>query len=121
MTVTGVATEAILPAHFTGSSLIGYTLYDYMNNETRQQLAAVVRDIQTREVITFLYRDHPHGASFAALQEMLFLYDAFDESRLTQLVDQKLLAFDGKRYKVAADARQVLDRDPTILMDEFLR
>lgn len=92
-----------------------------MNNETRQQLTAAARDIQTREVITFLYRDHPQGASFEALKEMLFLHEAFEESRLSGLVDGKILAFDGKRYKVAANARQVLDRDPTILMEEFLR
>jgi len=92
-----------------------------MNNEMRQQLTAVVRDIQTREVITFLYRDHPQGASFEALKEMLFLHDAFEESHLSGLVDGKILAFDGKRYKVAANARQVLDRDSTILMEEFLR
>jgi len=52
---------------------------------------------------------------------MLFLHEAFEESRLQQLVQQKLLGFDGKRYLIAADARQVLDRDPVILMDEFLR
>jgi len=92
-----------------------------MNNEIRQHLTAAVRDIQTREVITFLYRDHPPGASFEALKEMLFLHEAFEESRLVGLVEEKILAFDGKRYKIAADARQVLDRDSTILMEEFLR
>ena len=92
-----------------------------MNMAVRQRLADVTQDIQTREVLTFLYRDHPQGASFEALKEMLFLHDAFEESRLQQLVAEKLLAFDGRRYTIGADARQVLDRDPTILMDEFLR
>ena len=55
-----------------------------MNGAIRQRLVEVTKDIQTREIITFL-------------------------------------AFDGKRYTIAADARQVLDRDPIILMDEFLR
>jgi hypothetical protein len=52
---------------------------------------------------------------------MLFLHEAFEEARLRRLVEEKVLAFDGRRYKVAADAQQVLDRDPTILMDELLR
>ncbi|MBI3009391.1 MAG: hypothetical protein HYY57_00145, partial [Candidatus Omnitrophica bacterium] len=49
------------------------------------------------------------------------LHEAFDEARLQQLVERRILNFDTKRYKVSADARQVLDRDPTILLDEFLR
>ena len=92
-----------------------------MNPLIRQRLVEVTKNIQTREILTFLYRDHPQGASFEALQEMLFLHENFEETRLKTLVEDKLLVFDGKRYKVAADARQVLDRDPTILMDEFLR
>ena len=92
-----------------------------MNNAVRQRLVEMAQDIQTREVLTFLYRDHPQGASFEGLKEMLFLHEAFDESRLQALVAEKVLAFDGKRYKVTADARQVLDRDSVILMDEFLR
>ncbi len=74
-----------------------------------------------REILTFLYRDHPQGASFEGLKEMLFIHDNFEESRLTQLVEEKVLIFDGNRYKIAAEARQVLDRDSVILMDEFLR
>ena len=92
-----------------------------MNGAMRQRLVDASTDIQTREVITFLYRDHPHGASFEALKETLFLQEAFEEARLGRLVEEKILACDGKRYTIAADARQVLDRDPTILMDEFLR
>ena len=92
-----------------------------MNAALRQRLADVAKDVQTREVLTFLYRDHPQGASFEGLKEMLFLHENFEESRLTQLVEDKVMTFDGKCYKIAADARQVLDRDPTILMDEFLR
>jgi hypothetical protein len=92
-----------------------------MDTIMRQRLQAAAQDIQTREIMTFLYRDHPQGASFEGLKEMLFLHDAFEESRLTRLVEEKILVFDGKRYKVSADARQVLDRDATILMDEFLR
>ena len=92
-----------------------------MNALMRQRLVDVTKDIQTREILTFIYRDHPQGAAFEGLKEMLFLHDHFAESRLTQLVEEKILAFDGKRYKIAADARQVLDRDPTILMDKFLR
>ena len=87
----------------------------------RQRLLAEANDVQTREVMTFLYRDHPQGASFEGLKEMLFLHEAFEEAALRQMVEQNILAFDGKRYKIAADARLVLDRDPTILMDEFLR
>ena len=52
---------------------------------------------------------------------MLFLHDKFEEARLKNLVEEKILVFDGARYKIGADARQVLDRDPVILMDEFLR
>lgn len=74
-----------------------------------------------REILTFLYRDHPQGASFEGLKEMLFLHEAFEEAGLTRLVEERVLVFDGTRYKVSAEARQVLDRDPTILLDEFLR
>lgn len=92
-----------------------------MNAELRQRLVEAAKAPQRREIITFLYRDHPHGASFEGLKEMLFLHDAFEESQLGQLVEQRILAFDGQRYQVSADARQVLDRDTTILMDAFLR
>ena len=92
-----------------------------MNGAIRQRLVEAANDIQTREILTFLYRDHPQGASFEGLKEMLFLHEAFEEARLQRLVEERVLAFDGKRYKIAADARQVLDRDPVILMDEFLR
>ena len=92
-----------------------------MNALMRQRLVDAAQDVQMREILTFLYRDHPQGASFEGLKEMLFLHEAFEEERLQRLVGDKALAFDGKRYKIAADARQVLDRDPTILMDEFLR
>lgn len=92
-----------------------------MNAAIRQQLVETTQDILLREVLTVLYRDHPHGASFDELRQLLFLHDGFEEARLQRLAAEKLLAFDGKRYKLAADARQVLDRDPTILMDEFLR
>lgn len=92
-----------------------------MNTQVRRRLIDAAKDIQTREVMTFLYRDHPQGASFEGLKEMLFLHEAFEEARLQALVSDKMFAFDGKRYKIAADARQVLDRDPTILMEEFLR
>ena len=87
----------------------------------RQRLVEVTKDVQMREILTFLYRDHPQGAAFEGLKEMLFLHEHFEESRLAQLAEEKILVFDGKRYKIAADTRQVLDRDPTILMDEFLR
>lgn len=92
-----------------------------MNSAIRQRLVAAAQDVQMREIITFLYRDHPQGASFEGLKETLFLHEGFEEARLTQLVNEKILAFDGTRYKVVAETRQVLDRDPTILMDEFLR
>ena len=92
-----------------------------MNAAIRQQLVDAANDIQVREVLTFLYRDQPQGASFDGLKERLFLHDAFDETQLTRLVEDRVLVFDGKRYKIAADARQVLDRDPTVLMEEFLR
>jgi hypothetical protein len=92
-----------------------------MDLTMRQRLAQAAGDIQTREILTFLYRDHPQGASFEGLKEMLFLHEAFTEDGLQALVQGKMLAFDGRRYKVSAEARVVLDRDPTILMDEFLR
>ncbi|MBI3321092.1 MAG: hypothetical protein HYZ91_02355 [Candidatus Omnitrophica bacterium] len=92
-----------------------------MNLTVRQRLVEASRDVQTREVLTFLYRDHPQGASFDALKEMLFLHEAFEEAGLQQLVQEGVLIFNGKRYTIAADARSVLDRDPIILMDEFLR
>ena len=87
----------------------------------RQRLLETAQDVQMREIVTCLYRDHPQGVSFDGIKEILFLHDAFEEAQLTSLVGQKILVFDGKRYKVAADARLVLDRDATILMDEFLR
>lgn len=92
-----------------------------MDTMMRQRLLDTANDIQMREIMTCLYRDHPQGLSFDGVKETLFLHDAFEEAQLTRLVEQKILAFDGKRYKVAADARLVLDRDATILMDEFLR
>ena len=92
-----------------------------MNAAIRQRLAEAAKDIQMREILTFIYRDHPQGASLEGLKEMLFIHENFDEVLLKQLVEDKVLAFDGSRYKIAADARQVLDRDPVILMDEFLR
>ena len=92
-----------------------------MNPEIRQRLVAAASNVQLREILTFLYRDHPQGASFDGLKEMLFLHEDFQEPPLQQLLQEKVLTFDGTRYKVSADARQVLDRDPTILMDEFLR
>ena len=92
-----------------------------MNPSIRQRLVAAASNVQLREILTFLYRDHPQGASFEGLKEMLFLHEDFQEPPLQQLVQEKTLTFDGTRYQVSADARQVLDRDPTILMDEFLR
>ena len=92
-----------------------------MNPAMRQQLVEAAQDIQMREILTFLYRDHPQGASFEGLKEMLFLHEAFEEARLQALVTDAVLSFDGTRYKITADARVVLDRDPTVLMDEFLR
>ena len=92
-----------------------------MNAAIRQILVEAARDVQMREIMTFLYRDHPQGASFEGVKEMLFLYDVFEESQLTHLVDQNILIFDGKRYKVTADARQILDRYNTIHMDKVPR
>ena len=92
-----------------------------MDIAIRQRLVDAAQNIQLREILTFLYRDHPQGASFEGLKEMLFIHDSFEEERLKALVEQHILVFDGARYKIAADARQVLDRDPVILMDEFLR
>ena len=92
-----------------------------MNATIRQRLVQATQDVQMREVLIFLYRDHPQGGAFEGMKEMLFLHETFEEARLQQLVAEKVLAFDGTRYKISANARQVLDRDPTILMDEFLR
>jgi len=92
-----------------------------MDLALRQQLAEAANDVQMREILTFLYRDHPHGASFEKLKEQLLLHEAFEESRLQTLVSAHILSFQDTRYKIAAATRQVLDRDPVILMDEFLR
>ena len=92
-----------------------------MDLALRQRLVEAARSVQLREVLTFLYRDHPQGASLEGLKEMLFLHEDVTEARLQQLVDEHMLAFDGSRYKITSAARQVLDRDPTVLMDEFLR
>ncbi len=92
-----------------------------MNTVIRQCLSQAAQDIQIREILIFVYRDHPQGATFESLKETLFLLEQFDEAELTSLVNDHVLSFDGSRYKVSADARQILDRDPTILMDEFLR
>ena len=92
-----------------------------MNAELRSRLTAAAEHAQTRELITFFFRDHPQGATFEGTKEMLFLHDAFEESQLTNLVDLGILFFDGKRYKVSPATRLVLERDATILMDEFLR
>ena len=92
-----------------------------MNPALRQRLVDEAKDVQMREVLTFLYRDHPQGSSFEGLKEMLFLHEAFEEARLQALVEARALSFDGARYKMSGDARQLLDRDPVILMDEFLR
>ncbi len=92
-----------------------------MNSATRLRLVEAVKDIQVREILTYIYRDQPQGCSFEGLKEILFLHDAFEEARLTALVTDRILTFNGKRYTIAPDARQVLDRDATILMDEFLR
>ncbi len=92
-----------------------------MNTALRQRLVAAAQDVRMREVLTFLYRDHPQGASFEGLKEMLFLHEDFQEATLQQLVQDTVLIFDGDRYKISADVRQILDRDPVILMDEFLR
>jgi hypothetical protein len=88
-----------------------------MDMTMRQRLVEAAGDVQPREILTFLYRDHPQGASCDGLKEMLFLHEAFEETGLRQLVDAKVLAFDGTRYMIAAEARQVLDRDPTIVLD----
>ena len=92
-----------------------------MNPALRQRLVDEAKDVQMREILTFLYRDHPQGGSFEGLKEMLFLHEAFEEARLKALVEGRVLVFDGSRYKISGDARQILDRDPVILMDEFLR
>jgi hypothetical protein len=92
-----------------------------MNPAIRQRLVDASRATQTREILTFIYRDHPQGGSFEGRKEMLFLHDAFQETTLQALVADTVLVFDGTRYKLTAEARQILDRDPTILMEEFLR
>jgi DNA-binding IclR family transcriptional regulator len=92
-----------------------------MNAALRHSLVEAAKQAQPREVITFLYRDHPQGASYEGLTEMLFLHEAFEESQLTRLVEQGILAFDGTRYTLSIHARQILDRDAAILLDEFLR
>ena len=92
-----------------------------MNTALRQQLAIAAQDVRTREILTFFYRDHPQGASFEGLKEMLYLHEDFKEDSLRQLTQDKILIVTGDRYKLSSDARQILDRDPVILMDEFLR
>lgn len=92
-----------------------------MTPELRQRLVDEATDVQMREVLTFLYRDRPQGVSFEGLKETLFLHETFEEARLQALVSVSILSFDGTRYKISGSARQLLDRDPVILMDEFLR
>lgn len=92
-----------------------------MNPAIRHQLVEAARQVQLREILTFLYRDHPQGASLEGLKEMLFLHEDVQDGTLQHLVDESILVFDGKRYKITPAARQILDRDPVILMDEFLR
>ena len=92
-----------------------------MNTEIRQRLVQAAKDVRTREVLTCLYRDHPHGASFEGLKELLYLHEDYKEESLSGLADGKVLIVSGGRYKLTSSARQVLDRDPVILMDEFLR
>ena len=92
-----------------------------MDAAIRQRLAAAAQDVRLREILTFLYRDHPQGASFEGLKERLFLHDDFKEDQLQQLTTGGILVLTGERYKLSPGARQVLDRDPVILMDEFLR
>ncbi|GEM_PF-2375527 len=92
-----------------------------LNPALRQRLAEAAKDIQMREALTYLYRDQPQGASFESLQETLCLHNGFDAARMQALIEEKILSFDGTRYKISADARQILDRDPVILLDEFLR
>jgi len=91
-----------------------------MNAAIRQRLSEFSKNAQLKEVITFLYRDHPQGASLENLKEMLYLHDDFNEQKLSPLVETEILLFSGDRYKVSPDARRILDRDPVILMDEFL-
>ncbi|MBI4341447.1 MAG: hypothetical protein HY598_04105 [Candidatus Omnitrophica bacterium] len=92
-----------------------------MDVAVRQQLAAAAQDVRLREILAFLYRDHPQGASFEGLKEMLFLHEDFKEDQLQQLAGDNILVVADGRYKISPAARQVLDRDPVILMDEFLR
>lgn len=92
-----------------------------MNGEIRQRLVSAAKDVRVREILTCLYRDHPHGVSFEGLKEMLYLHDDFKEDSLKLLADGQVLGVSGGRYKLTSNARQVLDRDPVILMDEFLR
>ena len=92
-----------------------------MNAAIRQRLSEATRDVRIREILTCLYRDHPQGESFEGLKETLFLHEDVQEASVQRLVDEQALVFDGTRYKISADARQVLDRDATILMDKFLR
>ncbi len=92
-----------------------------MDAQVRQALVTAASNVQLREILTFFYRDHPQGASFDGLKEMLFLHDAFDEAPLRQLVEQDILVMDKDKYRITRSARLILDRDPTILMEEFLR
>ena len=87
----------------------------------RQRLVIACQSVQIREILTFLYRDQPQGSSFDGLKDMLFLHDDVQEAQLQELVADRALSFDGKRYKISGEARVILDRDPVVLMDEFLR
>lgn len=87
----------------------------------RRTLVDACQQVQMREILTVLYRDHPQGFAFDGLKEMLFLHEDVTEDSLKALVDARALVFDGKRYKISAEARVILDRDPVILLDEFLR
>ena len=92
-----------------------------MNAELRSRLAEAASQAQLREIITFFFRDHPQGTSFEGLKEMLYLHEDFKEESLQQLTTNQILIVADGRYTLSPFARQILDRDPVILMDEFLR
>ena len=92
-----------------------------MNAAIRQRMASAAKDVRTREILTLLYRDQPQGASFEGLKETLYLHEDFKEESLKALADGQVLILSGEKYKLTPAARQILDRDPVILMDEFLR
>jgi len=86
-----------------------------MDEQLTQQLKHALSQKFARDLIVFLYREHEEGASFAGLKEMLFLHQDVEECQLEGLVNQRILEYDGWRYRLTPSARSLLDEMPDLL------